>query len=64
MAILMNNPADYVDEMLDGLVAAHPSLARAGEGRASSSTGTRPGRRASGSSRAAAPGTCRCSPAM
>ena len=30
MATLSNAPADYVDEMLDGLVAAHPSLKRAG----------------------------------
>jgi dihydroxyacetone kinase len=26
MKKLMNNPADFVDEMLAGLVAAHPSL--------------------------------------
>lgn len=30
MAMLSNSPADYVDEMLDGLVAAHPSLKRQG----------------------------------
>ena len=29
MSQLINDPADYVDEMLDGLVAAHPSLVRA-----------------------------------
>ena len=28
---IINKPADYVDEMLDGLVAAHPGFARAGE---------------------------------
>jgi dihydroxyacetone kinase-like protein len=29
----LNSPVDYVDEMLDGLVAAHPSLERAGTSR-------------------------------
>ena len=33
MAQLMNTPEAYVDEMLDGLVAAHPTLKRAGAGR-------------------------------
>lgn len=33
MAMLMNDPADYVDEMLDGLVAANASLLRAGSTR-------------------------------
>ena len=28
---ILNNAADYVDEMLDGLVAAHPAFARAGD---------------------------------
>ncbi|HEY4168438.1 MAG TPA: dihydroxyacetone kinase subunit DhaK [Reyranella sp.] len=32
MAQLMNAPEAYVDEMLDGLVAAHPVLRRAGAG--------------------------------
>lgn len=32
MAQLMNAPDAYVDEMLDGLVAAHPTLRRAGAG--------------------------------
>lgn len=32
MAQLMNAPEAYVDEMLDGLVAAHPALKRAGAG--------------------------------
>jgi dihydroxyacetone kinase-like protein len=33
MKKILNNPADYVDEMLDGLVAAHPeSYRRLGEG--------------------------------
>ncbi|MDE1996212.1 MAG: dihydroxyacetone kinase subunit DhaK [Rhizobiaceae bacterium] len=32
MSKLMNDPRDYVDEMLDGLVLAHPSLARHGAG--------------------------------
>ncbi|MYZ47031.1 dihydroxyacetone kinase subunit DhaK [Propylenella binzhouense] len=31
MKKLINAPGNYVDEMLDGLVAAHPYLARAGE---------------------------------
>lgn len=31
MKKLMNRPQDFVDEMLDGLVAAHPSLERDGE---------------------------------
>jgi len=31
MKKLMNDPVDFVDEMLEGLTAAHPSLARAGE---------------------------------
>lgn len=31
MKKLMNAPVDFVDEMLDGLAAAHPSLVRAGE---------------------------------
>jgi dihydroxyacetone kinase-like protein len=30
MKKLMNAPADYVDEMLEGLTAAHPSVVRAG----------------------------------
>lgn len=30
MKKLMNAPGDYVDEMLEGLTAAHPSLAKAG----------------------------------
>lgn len=33
MKKFMNAPADYVDEMLDGLVAVHPSLERAGASR-------------------------------
>lgn len=33
MKKFMNAPADYVDEMLDGLVAAHPSLERVGASR-------------------------------
>jgi dihydroxyacetone kinase-like protein len=33
MKKLMNNPADFVDEMLAGLVAAHPSLVLDGESR-------------------------------
>lgn len=33
MKKFMNRPADYVDEMLDGLVAAHPSLERYGASR-------------------------------
>ena len=28
MKKILNNPADYVDEMLDGLVAAHPEFYR------------------------------------
>ena len=32
MKKLMNKPADFVDEMLDGLVGANPSLARDGAG--------------------------------
>lgn len=31
MKKLMNRPQDFVDEMLDGLVSAHPSLTRDGE---------------------------------
>jgi dihydroxyacetone kinase-like protein len=30
---LINDPADYVDEMLDGLCAAHPDLVRVGDDR-------------------------------
>lgn len=48
MAMMANDPANYVDEMLDGLVAAHPSLRRAGSAgrviaRASAASGPRVG---------------------
>ena len=29
MKKILNKPADYVDEMLEGLVAAHPEIYRA-----------------------------------
>ena len=65
MKKILNDPADYVDEMLDGLVAAHPEYLpparRQPPGHRARGAGPRrQGRR---SSPAAAPGTCRSSPA-
>ena len=65
MKKLINDPGAFVDEMLEGILLAHPDRLRAvGAGRALDRPGGRARARAgSASSPAAGPATCRCSSA-